>query len=68
MRIRLITGERGTSLTEAGEGDLLTGYLVSIATEYLKGQNAYTDWLLNKKNPNAPKPTPLQKFKCNIEH
>ncbi len=61
-------GDRGWDTVQSGEGYLEKAFLVYISDDYLKGENAYTDWLENRKNPPAPKLDYLQTLKCGIEH
>ncbi len=61
-------GKSGFDAVQTEEGELMAGYLVYVSADYLKGPNAYTDWLENRKNASPPQVDPIQRFKCSIEH
>lgn len=61
-------GKGGYGLVQVAEGDLQVGFLVTISNDYFNGDNAYTDWLANRKNPTPKKMDYLQRLKCSIEH
>jgi hypothetical protein len=63
-----VYGRGGYGLVQAEEGDPQGGFLIYASDDYFKGDNAYTDWLANRKNPPTGKMDYLQRLKCGIEH
>lgn len=57
----------GYSLYKLTTGAFKAAYLVHLEKGYLDGDNAYTDWLANRKNPPKTK-TWLEQYKSAIEN
>jgi hypothetical protein len=47
---------------------LQDGFLIYVSNDYFKGDNAFTDWQANRKNPTTEKMDYLRRLKCSIEH
>jgi hypothetical protein len=62
--------DKGYDIIASGFGELMKSYLIRLSADYLKGVNAYTDWLGDKKTSQTPgnKTDFLLSLKCSIEH
>jgi hypothetical protein len=62
--------DRSYDMIASSMGELMKVYLIRLSKNYLQGDNAYRDWLADKKNPPAlgTKMDYLQSLKRSIEH